>query len=54
MTPIDTLLNARKALKESEQAELHGDMPLADLKASMAIYWLSQWRKVLAMERGTT
>lgn len=23
MTPIDTLLNARKALKESEQAELH-------------------------------
>ena len=52
MTPIDTLLNARKALKESEQAELHGDMALADLKASMAIYWLQQWRAAIAEKVG--
>lgn len=51
MTPVDSLINARRCLHESEQAEMHGDIQLADAKAATAVYWLNQWRRDLARER---
>jgi len=47
MNNVDSLLNARKCLKESEDAELHGDFALADAKAAVAVYWLNAWRDEL-------
>jgi len=52
MNNVDSLLNARKCLKESEDAELHGDMALADAKAAVAVYWLGEWRKELKPYKG--